>query len=355
VSSRRHGEQVRVRLLALLAACALLTGCSGDDGSASSTPSDVGTSGPVLGASHVLLPAPGADGVLLVTGPPEGDPGTGPMPLWRWDGDAWSEVKAPGPAPTARSFFAAAHDPVRDVVVVYGGEDAQGFSDETWEWDGTVWRRSAGGAPGARSAASLAWDPTSSRVTLFGGNGADADPGAIRGDTWAWDGQDWTRVSETGPVPARWPAAMVAADAGQLLVFGGHQVADEDLPPALGDTWVLTDRAWALRADAGGPGPLVNAQALVHPTLGILLAGGSDFDRENGDVWRWTGDRWETFARDVLPPRQAFGMAYDEARGVVVLTGGVVQPGDTARHQDVWEWSGSPEEPAVLVDDRPPA
>jgi hypothetical protein len=48
-------------------------------------------------------------------------------------------------------------------------------------------------------------------------------------------------------------------------------------------------------------------------------------------------------------------MAFDEARGVVVLTGGVVEPGDTARHQDVWEWSGDPEDPAVLVDDRPPA
>ena len=132
-------------------------------------------------------------------------------------------------------------------------------------------------------------------------------------------------------------------------------MADEDLPPALGDTWVWNDGAWSLDDDAGGPGRLVNAQALVHPTFGILLAGGSDFDDENGDVWRWTGDRWETYARDVLPPRQAFGMAYDEARGVVVLTGGVVEPGDTARHQDVWEWSGSPDDPAVLVDDRPPA
>ena len=148
---------------------------------------------------------------------------------------------------------------------------------------------------------------------------------------------------------------MVAGDDGQVLVYGGHQVIDEALPPALGDTWVLSDGAWSLDDDAGGPGPLVNAQALAHPTLGILLAGGSDLDGETGDVWRWTGDRWETYAQDVLPPRQAFGMAFDESRGVVVLTGGVVEPGDTARHQDVWEWSGSPDEAAVQVDDRPPA
>ena len=237
------------------------------------------------------------DGVLLVTAPPEGVHEAGPMPLWRWDGAAWSEVEAPGPAPTARSFFAAAHDPVRDVVVVYGGEDADGVSDETWEWDGAAWRRFEASAPGARAAGSLAWDPGSSRVVLYSGNGADAEPGVIRDDAWAWDGKAWTRLAESGPVPGRWPAAMVAGDDGQVLVYGGHQVIDEALPPALGDTWVLSDGAWSLDDDAGGPGPLVNAQALAHPTLGILLAGGSDLDGETGDVWRWTGDRWETYAQ----------------------------------------------------------
>jgi hypothetical protein len=367
VSLTRHGAGVTVRLLTLLAGCALVVGCSGNDGSpatsteapgspatdppASSTPEAGETTGPVIGASHVLLPAPGADGVLLVTAPPERVSDSGPMQLWRWDGAAWSLVEAPEPAPTSRSFFAAAHDPARDVVVVYGGEDASGVSDETWEWDGTSWRSVEASAPGARAAAALAWDPTSDSVVLYSGHGAD---GAIRDDAWAWDGQAWTRLSENGPMPGRWPAAMVADD-DQLLVYGGHQVADESLPAALDDTWLWAEGTWSLADDAGGPGPLVNAQGLTHPTLGTLLAGGSDLDGETSDVWRWTGDRWELLAADVLPPRQAFGMAYDDARGVVVLTGGVVQPGELARHQDVWEWSGSPDEPAVLVDDRPPA
>jgi len=332
---------MRLRWSLLLAGGALLAGCSGNDGSPSpsSSESEKATVGPVIGASHVLLPAPGADGVLLLTGPPEGVRDTGPMPLWQWDGDAWTEVEVSGPAPDARSFFAAAHDPVRDVVVVFGGESADGLSDETWEWDGRAWRRFEGSAPGARAAPSLTWDPAGARVVLHGGNGPESGPGA---DTWAWDGDAWTELADTGPAPARWPAAMASGVEGQLLVYGGHQVADEALPPALGDTWVFADGAWALNDQAGGPGPLVNAQAVAHPELGVLLAGGSDFDDENGDVWRWTGATWESYARDVLPPRQAFGLAYDEARGVVVLTGGVVAPGETARFQDVWEWSGSP-------------
>ena len=103
------------------------------------------------------------------------------MPLWRWDGAAWSEVEAPGPAPRARSFFAAAHDPVRDVVVVYGGRGR-----------GRRLRRDLGagrhglasvcrertGCPGGGFAGA---GPGSGTVVLFSGNGADArarrDPG----------------------------------------------------------------------------------------------------------------------------------------------------------------------------------
>lgn len=83
------------------------------------------------------------------------------------------------------------------------------------------------------------------------------------------------------------------------------------------------------------------------PSLGTLLVGGSGLERPNGDVWRWTAGRWERVAEDVFPERQAFGIGYDAERDVVVMTGGLVRPGSTERHQDVWEWSDDPSEPAV--------
>ncbi len=64
--------------------------------------------------------------------------------------------------------------------------------------------------------------------------------------------------------------------------------------------------------------------------------------RESGDVWRWDGTGWHRIGEDVFPRRQAFGLAYDAGRRVVVLSGGVVEPGSAQRHQDVWEWSGDP-------------
>jgi hypothetical protein len=299
----------------------------------------------------VLVPAPAADGVLVVSGPPEGASGDH-LVLARWDGTAWHEVEGAGDGPAARSFFAAAHDPARDEVVVHGGETTAGVSGETWVWDGEAWRQPTGDGPGPRMAASMTWDPASRTTVLHGGHDEDGD---LRHDTWAFDGETWTRLAGRGPEPGRWPAALLATGDGSLVAFGGHQVVDDDLPAALADTWRWHDRSWRRVPRAGGPGPLVNAQALLHPDLGALMLGGSDLRTETGDVWGWAGERWERFARDVLPPRQAFGAAYDEERDVVVLTGGVVEPGQVVRHQDVWEWSGDPNEPAELVADRPPA
>ncbi|HEX6149707.1 kelch repeat-containing protein [Nocardioides sp.] len=342
------------RLQLVLMGALVLAGCSADEpgerepaGAATGSPS---TSTPVLGASHELLPDPGGDGVLLLSGPPELDPAGDPLQLWRWDGSAWSPVATTGDVPPQRSYFSATYDDARDVVVLYGGELPGDEPAVVWEWDGASWTaHDAAPGPGPRRSSAMTYDDDG-LVLLYGGD----DPGGIYNDTWAWDGEAWQRLVRGGPEPARWPGAFVdVADAGPVLV-GGHQVEHEDLPAALGDTWVWDDE-WQEAQDANAPPRLVNAKGLVHPEHGTLLVGGADLAAASGDVLRWTGTGWEMFAEDVFPERQAFGLAYDAGRDVVVLTGGVVEPGSTQRHQDVWEWSGDPGDRAVQVLDAPPA
>jgi hypothetical protein len=333
-----------VGLLVLLA-----QGCSAEDPAtqhvppaASDSPSDP-VPVPVLGASHQLLPMPGGEGLVLLTGPPEGVLSDEPLGVWGWDDGGWQEHAGAGPV--TRNYFSAAYDEGRDVVVLYGGDAAADEAATVWEWDGEGWSPSQPAGPGPRLAAPMTYDEITGTVVLYGGDHA----GEVENDTWSWDGSRWTRVATRGPDPARWPAAFAGARDGVVLV-GGHQVVDEDLPLAVGDTWVWHGR-WREVPDAGGPGLLVNAGSVEHPSLGTLLVGGSGLERPNGDVWRWTGERWELVAKDVFPERQAFGIGYDAARDVVVLTGGLVQPGSTERHQDVWEWSGDPATPAERVFD----
>jgi len=326
--------------LALVAA-----GCSDDD---TDEPPGDSAAAPVLGAWHELVTDP-EGGVLLVNGHPEGATGPGPVELWRWDGEGWTSVEPEGEAPSARNFAAVAMDTDRGVLLLHGGLTPDGVSDETWAWDGGAWSLVASGpdGPGSRSAPSMAYDAAAGRVVLYGGDdGTDQ-----HNDTWAWDGEAWERVATGGPAPVRWPAFMEYDPASEAVVlYGGHQVVDEDAPIALGDTWVWAGDRWRPAREASQPGPLLNANGVVHPTLGLLLVGGADAaSEETGRAWTWSGSSWEALPADVVPERQAFGLAYDEEREVVVLTGGIVEPGSTERHRDVWEWSGDPAAPAVRV------
>ncbi|MGH3348976.1 MAG: hypothetical protein ACRDO4_18505 [Nocardioides sp.] len=336
------------RIQLVMVTALALAGCGADDpgqpepsGAATESGED---SAPVLGASHELVPDPGGDGLLLLSGPPELAPAGDPLALWRWDGTTWSPVTVEGDVPPQRSYFATAYDAGRDVVVLYGGELPGDEPATVWEWDGQAWTAHDAPGPGPRRSSAMAYDADAGLAVLYGGD----DQRGIHNDTWGWDGETWQRLARVGPQPARWPGAFVDVEGSGPLLVGGHQVEHEDLPAALGDTWTW-EGGWRAVREADAPPRLVNAKALVHPEHGTLLVGGADLAAASGDVLRWTGTAWEILAEDVFPERQAFGLAYDAGRDVVVLTGGVVEPGSTERHQDVWEWSGDPTEPAERV------
>ena len=302
-----------------------------------------------MGAWHELVALPG--GVVLVNGYPEDEPDPGPLELWRREGDQWELVPVSGERPEGRNFAGVAHDPRSGRLVLYGGLTADGASDETWLWDGTRWSQpdqeeGQGAGPGPRSSPAMAVDEASGFTLLYGGD----DGSDQYADTWAFDGSTWEQVARDGPQPMRWPALMESDPTGGVVLYGGHQVVDEDGPIGLGDTWVWRGGRWQAVPDADRPGSLVNANGVVHPAHGLLLVGGGDNrGRERGRVWRWTGADWEAMRSGLVPERQAFGLAYDADRDVVVLTGGLVEPGSTERRQDTWEWSGDPGTPATPV------
>ncbi len=339
-------------MIAVLLVAALATGgCSGSEPSEPPGPTpdqatDAAAPSFELGAWHEVLAGP--DGLVLVNGYPEDETDPGPLELWRQTAEGWAAIPTSGDRPSGRNFAAVAIDAGSHRLVLHGGLTADGASDETWLWDGDRWTLAADGdaGPGPRSSSSLAFDSASGLTILYGGD----DGSEQYADTWAFDGSTWEQVASDGPQPMRWPALMESDPAGGVVLYGGHQVVDEDGPIGLGDTWVWRGGRWQEVPDAGRPGPLVNANGVVHPAHGLLLVGGGDNrGRERGRVWRWTGSDWEAMRSGLVPERQAFGLAYDADRDVVVLTGGLVEPGSTERHQDTWEWSGDPGTPAVPV------
>ena len=208
---------------------------------------------------------------------------------WVWDGSRWTAVT--GPQPPARSEAAAAWDPKRKRLVLFGGwtwkDGARERLQDTWEFNGAAWARFSTTGPSPRSGAAMAFDSELGQVVLFGGSGA-------KGDTWIWDGTGWSEVPAPTPPPGRFNAVMAGPASGNVLRFGGW---DGQLRTA--DTWRLRGGLWSPIKTEDAP-PARNHAAMTHDTRRgcFVLFGGHDGINVFGDVWErcGTGD-WKRVAR----------------------------------------------------------
>ena len=277
--------------------------------------------------------------VILVNGGPErGKPAGDLLELWGWDGSQWNLIIADENGPSWRNFAAAAYDTERDVLVIHGGLQQRGTSfDETWEWDGQTWTRFEGAdaGPGAREGALMAYDAARANIILFGGSTPDME---IHGDTWTWDGESWTQVSETGPAQ-RFPAGMVYDPVHQeVLLYSGHFAAVSGEFIDFDDLWSWNGNSWReLPTGELTPGHRTHAGFLFDPVTENVLLIGSGNDTFLSDMWAWDGAKWEELPPSNAPARSGHNVAYDPKRDRFVLFGGVDRPGGKAL-DDTWEW-----------------
>jgi hypothetical protein len=304
------------------------------------TPTD--TSPPAR--AHHAMSYDSARGKVVLFG---GDTGTSTLDdTWEWDGASgtWTKRTPSGASPPARARHAMTFDSARAKVVLFAGDTGSSILQDAWEWEGAsgTWteRTPAGASPPARSSHAMAYDSARGKVVLFGG-----DTGAPVQDTWAWDGASgtWTDRTPTGASPpARHSHAMAYDSArGRVVLFGG------DTGTPMQDTWEWDGArgAWTNRTPTGGspPARAMHAMAYDEARGRVLLFGGHTC---SGcilqDTWEWDGESgtWTDMApTGASPPaRDSHAMAYDSARGTVVLFGGY---GGEFPPKDTWEWDGA--------------
>src|SRR5262252_703410 len=85
---------------------------------------------------------------------------------------AWSPLETAGPLPTRRSDHGAVFDPLRDRMLVFGGNADVGFLDDLWALTFSVpptWTQltPSGAPPSARAFHSAVYDPVRDRVLVF--------------------------------------------------------------------------------------------------------------------------------------------------------------------------------------------
>jgi len=247
----------------------------------------------------------------------------------------WVRIATEGPAP--RYYAAMCYDSDRRVTVLFGGGtfpnsplSPSGFFGDTWEFDGTNWtKRLPVNSPGPRKLASLAYDSRRHRSVLFGGSRWDPSSPTqtqLTPETWEWDGTNWQQIVTAHLPPLQYDnypnSTCFDSVRGELLLFGYLQ----------DPLWAYDGSDWQVR-NAGGAGPnyagssptmAFDANRGVAVLVGALSSGSGKGNSYNESVWEWDGSAWHEMTQSGQQPDLSEGdngFVYDSFRQECVLFG----------------------------------
>lgn len=244
----------------------------------------------------------------------------------------WTQMLPPH-QPAVRGWHAMAFDAARQQGVLHGGYTGGTELGDTWTWDGLDWTAQPQAALPTRRWHAMAYDAARQRVVMYGGQSAGSYPTA----TYLWDGTNWTTVTTTTHPGLRAKHAMAYDAARQRVVlYGGVGFAGSN------NTWEWDGTAWLLQSPAQSP-PERNEHAMAYDAarqrtvlFGGQLGPAGNFAYVN-DVWEWDGATWHTTSPAVQPPTPRYptrAFAYDASRQRIVLFSGHNSLADT------WTWDG---------------
>ncbi|MEM7204519.1 MAG: hypothetical protein AAF628_29955 [Planctomycetota bacterium] len=254
--------------------------------------------------------------------------------LLSWNGADWDFECGPCP-PGGLLGHAMAEHRGQGQVLLFGGDDAFGTAPaETWVLDRAGWSaRRPKVSPAPRIEHAMAYDPERQRIVLFGGLTGGRYGGTPLGDTWEWDGAQWTEISTPGgPRPRNGHAMAWDGRRGRVMLYGGL-----DASSPLADQWEWDGARWAPVAAAVSPGGVVSPKMTWDSTREQVILLGQAAAGTHLEAWHWDGTVWQQAPVATPFPRRYQRMAYDQARDRTMLFGG---RRGTAPLADTWEWNG---------------
>lgn len=142
----------------------------------------------------------------------------------------------------------------------------------------------------------MVFDAQRNRVVLFGGGFDELtkDKKPLRivrylGDTWEWDGQAWTQVSNIGPAPRFMHAMAYDCDRGRMVLFGGEVSNDPDkdtVENIPNETWEWDGNGWMQVANSG-PGHFVHSRLAYDKARKQMVLFGGVGKGVNMSLWIW--------------------------------------------------------------------
>lgn len=235
--------------------------------------------------------------------------------------------------PTIRTDSDMAYDPVRRRVVLFGGISGTVYLGDTWEFDGSQWTLMSTNGPAPRRGLKMVYD-TANRRTLLVGGYVPGQTGAV--DVWAWDGATWRLIDDAGPaftysVLAQNESAVAFDQSRAMLV----------LVLSNGQTWEFSGAAggWSQKSV---PGPAARrGMALGYDRIRdrTYYFGGTIGAVRQADTWEWDGQQWQNLGIAGPSARTEARTAFDTVNNRLLLFGGTGPA--SVRLRDTWSFDGS--------------
>jgi hypothetical protein len=262
---------------------------------------------------------------------------------WSFDGQSWTKQKPPS-SPSSRAGMAMTT--FAGSVLSFGGTDANQVDHaELWSFGEGSWKDLDDGTVGAPPPRTLAGMATlDGSVVVFGGYQGPLTSAAgvdiSLGDMWLWNGTIWSQLKPT-TLPSARDSMMMATLEGSVVLFGGENSDDEN-DTALGDTWRWDGHDWTALHPAHSPSARTfagMAPVQVNGKTVLLLFGGLDGGGNPfNDTWTWDGTDW-TELHPAAKPDVRGACAMTSFNGGALVFGGIGEDGHDL--SDTWLWSGS--------------
>ncbi|MGH3053789.1 MAG: Kelch repeat-containing protein, partial [Gaiellaceae bacterium] len=271
---------------------------------------------------------------------------------------AWSAVIPTGTPPGARDQSASIYDPVRGRMIVLGGHFYQDYDrylndvsalslSGTPSWTALT---TAQVIPIGRDAQSAIYDPVRQRMVVYGGEWTPSGLSNLYslGDLWTLSLTGpplWTRLTPSGtpPDPRSGHSAIYDPVRDRMLMFGGTRY-DSYGTYYYNDVWELSlagTPAWNQLTPSGtAPGWRYGHSAIYDPVRDRMVVFGGYYVYGGwvNDLWSLSlagAPQWDQLSPAGTPPapRARHGAIYDPVRDRMVVFGGY---GGSSGLNDVW-------------------
>lgn len=248
---------------------------------------------------------------------------------------SWEEAAVTGERPPARFGHTMIFDPLRQRLVVFGGQAGAGFFSDVWVFSiaGGAWEQvsPSDSGPSRRYGHSAIYDSARDRMVVSHGftNAGRFD------DTWAFNlaTNAWQNLTPSGTRPLRRCLHHAVYDAAnnRMLLYGG--CASGFGPCPLADLWSfdLNTNRW-VELDSPERPPARQHYGMTFDTVHnrLILFGGSGNELLN-DTWFYdvpSGQWRAATVEGTLPnPRSRLESAYASDRGQTFFFGGLTDNG----------------------------